>query len=89
MRTQHYLKKLSPLKNAKIQKVNYYFRFLSTLSETENQQISDDFYLKHPLFKHQKLLKEVLGSYDQKGIAPDTNFVEALDDYFRVRVENC
>lgn len=89
MISQHYLRKLSPLKNAKIQKITYYYHFLNTLSDVENQSISDDFYQNYPLFKNPKLLKEVLQSFKEKEIAPDTNFVEALDDYFRVKVENC
>lgn len=89
MIAQQYLKKLTPLKSAKIQKVNYYYQFLATLSEDENQNISDDFYIQHPIFHNQKLLKDVLNSFVEKNFAPDTNFVEALDDYFRFRVENC
>ena len=89
MSTQHYLKKLSPFKNAKINKIKYYFSFLETLNESENNIISDDFYHKNPLYQNPKLLKEVLHSFTQRGIAPDTNFVDALDEYFRFRVENC
>lgn len=89
MISQKYLRKLSPLKSAKIQKITFYYQFLNTLSDTENQSISDDFYQNHPLFTNQKLLKEILQSFKEKEIAPDTNFVEALDDYFRVKVENC
>lgn len=89
MIAQQYLKKLTPLKSAKIQKVNYYSQFLATLSEDENQSISDDFYIRHPIFYNQKLLRDVLNTFIEKNIAPDSNFVEALDDYFRFRVENC
>lgn len=89
MIAQQYLKKLYPLKSAKIQKTKYYYQFLVTLSNDENQSISDDFYVQHPIFYNQKLLKDVLNSFVEKKIAPDTNFIEALDDYFRFRVENC
>ncbi|WP_435357801.1 hypothetical protein [Emticicia sp. SJ17W-69] len=88
MNTQ-YLEELLPLKKARLQKTNVYFLHLKNLTPQENEFITENFYTKYPFYSDSKTLIQVLHAFVKKSIAPDANFIEALDEFFAIKAKNC
>lgn len=57
--------------------------YIAKIPPFEEEKISNYFFDKYPNFKVDKDLKSLLQSYLSRSIAPDYNFAECLEEFFR------
>lgn len=68
-------------------KIANYLSLLEVISEDENRKITEEFFIKEPIFSNEKSLKDLLKSYVTRGIVPDEGLLISLEEYFKLRVE--
>jgi hypothetical protein len=88
MPISHYFYLLETERQKRFQKLLHYSKFLDLQTSEEKIKISEEFYQNFPTDEVFKPLNELLNEMSERQITPNSAFVEALDEYFRIRIKS-
>lgn len=83
----HFFEWLKSFQRNRKLKIANYLSLLEVISEDENRKITEEFFIKEPIFSNEKSLKDLLKSYVNRGVIPDEGLLISLEEYFKLRVE--